>query len=238
MEDSPTADGPFDGAADAPSDEHIYQTIFSAVVEHRLLPGTKLKEEALCDVFGVGRTRIRNILTRLTQDRIVSRPPHRSAFVAHPDVNEARAVFSARRLIECHLVRDVAENMTAKGRKILTRHLKAEEKSRAAGDTAATIRICGGFHLVMAQLSDNMILAEIMEELVSRAALIIAIYQKDSDTRCELEEHRRLIKAVTSGKADAAARIMEDHLRGIEARLDLTPPNEPVADLARIFAVS
>ena len=238
MEDSPTADGPFDGAADAPSDEHIYQTIFSAVVEHRLLPGTKLKEEALCDVFGVGRTRIRNILTRLTQDRIVTRKPNRSAFVAHPDVDEARAVFSARRLIECHLVRDVAENITAKGRKVLTKHLKAEEKSRAEKDTAATIRICGEFHLVLARLSSNAILAEILQELVSRAALIVAIYQKGSDSRCELGEHRRLIKAVTAGKADEAARIMDEHLLGIEARLDLTPPDEPAADLARIFGIS
>ncbi|MEI3788007.1 GntR family transcriptional regulator [Klebsiella pneumoniae] len=40
----------------------IYERILNAIMEHRLLPGTKLVEEKLANVFHVNRTRIREVL--------------------------------------------------------------------------------------------------------------------------------------------------------------------------------
>ena len=34
-----------------------YSRIWSAIVDHRLPPGTRLIEDQLCKVFGIGRTR-------------------------------------------------------------------------------------------------------------------------------------------------------------------------------------
>jgi DNA-binding GntR family transcriptional regulator len=45
-------------------DESIYQALMT-IVEHQLLPGSKLPEEALAEVFGVSRTGIRKVLQRL-----------------------------------------------------------------------------------------------------------------------------------------------------------------------------
>jgi DNA-directed RNA polymerase specialized sigma54-like protein len=46
-------------------DDHIYNSLVKAIVEHRLLPGSKLPEEALAETFGVSRTGIRRVLQRL-----------------------------------------------------------------------------------------------------------------------------------------------------------------------------
>ena len=43
-------------------DESIFQALMTAIVEHQLLPGSKLPEEALAEVFGVSRTGIRKVL--------------------------------------------------------------------------------------------------------------------------------------------------------------------------------
>lgn len=43
----------------------IYERILNAVMEHRLIQGTKLVEEKLASVFGVNRTRIREVVARL-----------------------------------------------------------------------------------------------------------------------------------------------------------------------------
>ncbi|MGB1173168.1 MAG: GntR family transcriptional regulator, partial [Marinobacterium sp.] len=40
-------------------DQHIYEEIFDAILEQRLWPGTRLKEESLGEIFGVSRTIIR-----------------------------------------------------------------------------------------------------------------------------------------------------------------------------------
>ena len=58
------------------SDELMHTRMVNAILEHRLPPGTRLAEDRLAQIFGVSRTRIRPVLTRLAHDRlIVLRPP-------------------------------------------------------------------------------------------------------------------------------------------------------------------
>ena len=51
-----------------PSEAWIYDQVFSAILDQRLMPDTKLTEKDLCDVFGVSRTIIRKVLLRLSID--------------------------------------------------------------------------------------------------------------------------------------------------------------------------
>ena len=67
-----------------PSVDAIHQRVLTAIVEHRLPPGTKLGEERLAKVFGVSRTQIRQVLERLSHDSIVTVLPNRGAFVSSP----------------------------------------------------------------------------------------------------------------------------------------------------------
>ena len=57
----------------------IHAEIFDAIVEQRLPPGTKLGEKALCEIFGVSRTLIRQVLQRLANEHMVevATPPRR-----------------------------------------------------------------------------------------------------------------------------------------------------------------
>lgn len=62
----------------------IVDALTRSIVEHRLLPGSKLVEQKLADQFGVSRTLIRQALFRLSQNRLVRMEPARGAFVAAP----------------------------------------------------------------------------------------------------------------------------------------------------------
>lgn len=86
------------------TDAEIYDRVISAILDHRLLPGTKLVEDKLAGAFGVSRTRIRPVLVRLANENVVIMRPNRGAVVAEPPPAEAHEVFEARRLIEPTLV--------------------------------------------------------------------------------------------------------------------------------------
>jgi DNA-binding GntR family transcriptional regulator len=211
--------------------EEIYRSVFEAIVDHRLLPGTQLKEDVLCEIFKVGRTRIRKVLARLAADNIVDLFPHRGAFVAHPTVEEAKEVFRARRVVEAHLVRAAAENRSDAARSALRRHIGLEQEARESGHQSAAIRLCGDFHLILADLAKSPIMGRFLLELVSRTSLIVAIYESHDTTSCEMDEHKALAKAVISGQADRAAELMMAHLDGIEGRLNLHPPKKIQLDI-------
>jgi DNA-binding GntR family transcriptional regulator len=83
----------------------IVQALTKAIVEHRLLPGSKLAEQKLADHFGVSRTLVRQALLQLSQHQLVTLEPARGAFVAAPSADEARQVFAVRRMLECEMAR-------------------------------------------------------------------------------------------------------------------------------------
>ena len=216
-------------------DERIYRDIFLAIIEQKLLPGTKLKENRLCDIYQVSRARIREILARLSHDKIVTRISNRGAFVAEPSVEEAREVFAARRLIEGHLVRLLAEGKNKGSSEALEAQLERERRARNDGTFSQIIREAGAFHLALAELVESPILGGFLRELISRTSLISAAYERGVPAKCEFDEHRELSACIAEGRAEDAVALMTAHLDGIEARLDLSPPREPQASLGDIL---
>lgn len=172
--------------------DQIQKHIFDAIVDHKLLPGTHLKENELCDLFGVGRNRIRTALLRLSSDHVIEFVANRGAFVARPSVEEAREVFRARRVIEGHLIHRAAERRDDAMRNALKAHLQGAEAARVAGDTARVIRRCGRYHQVLADQAESPIMASFVRELIARSFLIIAIYDAGKPDECEMDEHRLL----------------------------------------------
>src|SRR5690606_41980575 len=75
----------------------IHERVYSAVLDNRLKPGTKLVEERLAEIFSVSRPRIREVLARLAHEQVVELIPQRGAFVAKPTIEKAKDVFEARR---------------------------------------------------------------------------------------------------------------------------------------------
>lgn len=220
----------------ATQDQKIYEHIFDAILEQRLAPGTKLTEEGLGEVFGVSRTIIRRALSRLTHEGVIELIPNRGAFVAKPDVDAARQVLDARRLIELALVERVVERAAQLKREIKLLRLLIEEEhaSAARADTGTAIRLSGEFHLELAQLANNVPMANFLRALVSQTSLIIAMYESSQGSNCAIDEHSRLLDAVERGDKLTAHSLMAEHLDHIEARLELVQSEQEV-DLEKVF---
>src|SRR5688572_32635771 len=91
-------------SASAASAAGVYERIWNAIMDHSLPPETRLVEERLCEIFGLGRTRLRQVLQRLAHEGVVTLMPNRGAMVSKPSVREAREVFASRRVIEAGIV--------------------------------------------------------------------------------------------------------------------------------------
>ena len=70
--------------------DEMHARIVEAIVEHRLAPGTKLREERLAELFQVSRTQVRPVLQRLEHEGLVERQPRRGAVVAAPSREATR----------------------------------------------------------------------------------------------------------------------------------------------------
>lgn len=218
-----------------PSVDTIHQRVLTAIVEHRLPPGTKLGEERLAKVFGVSRTQIRQVIERLSHDSIVTVQPNRGAFVSSPTVEEAREVFAARRLIEPDLIRQAIRRAGPAEIRRLRDHVRSESDAREANDKRGVVRLSGEFHQLIADIAGNRFLAKTMRELEALTCLVIILYDAPNMPACPYHEHSDLVDAIEARDEERAASFMVEHLRHVEGSLDFDGSSDGEIDFESIF---
>lgn len=210
----------------------IVDAITSAIVERQLMPGTKLAEQKIADLFGVSRTLVRQALNQLSRDRLVTLSPARGACVAMPGADEARQVFAVRAMIESTMVRDLCAIVSDEQVAALVAHLQAEQAAVARTDVPGRTRLLADFHTVLARMTGNEVLAELLADLLNRSSLIALMYQSSLSARQSQREHQGIVAAIGRRDGRSAARLMAQHLASVERNLHLpsvTPPATPSA---------
>jgi len=213
------------------STSHIVESLTRAIVEHRLHPGTKLAEQKLADHFGVSRTLVRQALFQLSQNRLIRMEPARGAFVATPSVEEAKQVFEVRRMLEIEMTRQFVRHVTPSKIKALQAHVAEERKAVEQQDVPGRTELLGDFHVRMAELLGNQVLADMLRDLISRCALITLMYQSSHGAEHSNDEHVAIVKALAAKDEARAVQLMEDHLRNVMSELtfDRKPPTSDIA---------
>ena len=217
----------------ASSTDQIVESITGAIVERRLMPGTKLVEQQIADVFAVSRTVVRQALNRLSRDRLVTLEPARGAFVAMPSIDEARQVFQVRRLVEGGMARQLAHDITDAQVEQLRAHLRDERSAVSRNDVSGRTRLLADFHVVLARLLGNEVLAQLIADLLSRSQLIALMYQSGYSAEHSQTEHVQIVEALEKRDGRAAARLMEQHITSVERNLRLDPRTPDLASVLK-----
>ena len=201
----------------------IVSALTQAIVTHRLKPGAKLAEQTIATQFGVSRTLVRQALFQLSQHRLIRMEPARGAYVASPSEAEARQVFAVRRMVEAEMTRAFVRQVSPAQITTLQAHIRAEKAALACDDTPARTRRTGllrDFHVRMAELMGNQVLAELLDALISRCTLITLMYQSADAAGHSSDEHAQIVAALAAHDELLAVRLMDEHLQHVQAGLD------------------
>lgn len=216
-------------------EQAIYDDIHRAIAERRLLPGAKLTEEALGEVFNVSRARIRRVLLLLAKENVVRLEPNRGAFVWRPSVRDARNVLDARRVIELEIIRGAVAYADSDHIAGLRRIIGEEKKALLGADYSRSMRLSGEFHMALAHSANNHILSEFLAGLISRCYLILATYQKRDVQVCPQTDHEDLVDLIEKRDLEGALTAQRLHFDHIEHELDLSDKPAPSLTLKQIF---
>ncbi len=203
------------------STDHIVQALTKAIIEHELQPGEKLKEQHIANQFGVSRTLVRQALYQLSQKHLIRIEQARGAFVAAPSSKEAREVFAVRMILESAMLESLIACITPQKIKILRAHIKVEAVAVHGADAANRTKLLGDFHVLMAELLDNDVLAQSLQDLISRCSLITLLYQSEHAAGHSHNEHVDILQAIADQNVAQAKQLMQSHLQSVLAGLDL-----------------
>jgi DNA-binding GntR family transcriptional regulator len=80
--------------------DKLAATLQARVISGELVSGTRLRQEALAEEFGVSRTPVREALRKLQASGLVEVQPHRGALVRAPSAREIRDAYEVRAELE------------------------------------------------------------------------------------------------------------------------------------------
>ena len=201
--------------------DQIADQLTEAVHEHRLQPGAKLREDEVCEIFGVSRTIVRQALRSLEFAGLLTIEKNRGAFVSKPTLKEAHEVFQARALLEPTTARAAAERARDADIEILERHIEAEHAALAQDEAGLALKLSGDFHLEIAGIADQHTIEQFLRQLISRSSLVIALYWRRRNALCESNAHHALLDAFRNRDGANAEELMKGHLLDIYSQLDL-----------------
>jgi DNA-binding GntR family transcriptional regulator len=216
-------------------EDRVFNAILDAVLDHRLAPGTQLKERELCEIFGVTRGAVRAALTRLGHSLLVELRPNRGAVIANPSLEETRDMFEARRVLEAAIVQRLAKALTARQIAELRSFVAEERRAYEKGDRKAGQRLSIRFHKVLSELAGNRTLDRFMGHLICRTPLL-ALARTGRIAYCGADEHREIVEALARRDASGAARCMTQHLNHVEGELIAEPGEKAPATLAEVLS--
>ncbi|MEO3752878.1 GntR family transcriptional regulator [Streptomyces sp. B6B3] len=216
---------PLSGAAPVPipsRTQFVLEALTRAILTGQLTPGSPLVENELAARFGVSKTPVREALKTLAGRGLVVMSEYRGAAVRTVDAAMARSVYDVRLLLEPEAVR-----RTVAGRSDLTAAHTALARADSAVDTAERSLANRDFHRALYLPCGNPLLAQLLDDLRDQAALVSSFaWQVDPTWRREADEHRAILARAEEGDAEAAARLLHEHIQGFVRRAFPKDSNE------------
>ena len=126
-------------------------------------------------------------------------------------------------MIEGSLVQALCARITDAQIHELREHLAAEQDAIARTDVPGRTRLLADFHVLLARMAGNEVLAHLLSDLLSRCSLIALMYQSAHSAEHSQAGHVAIVDALARRDARAATRLMADHLGQVETNLQLQP---------------
>ncbi|MBS0446710.1 MAG: GntR family transcriptional regulator [Proteobacteria bacterium] len=221
----------------------IAQRVVESILGQKLKPGERLGEQELADTFGVSRTLVREALMQLQARGFVEVRTRKGWYVVEPSIDEARDAFEARRAVEAGMLRESSVLREA-GKplqsvvKRLREHIKDEQAAIAGTDIATRTFLLADFHVCLAECLGHKVLCDLLRDLTARTTLVASLYQSTHDAAESCADHARIVATLAQGDAEGAAKLMMEHIGGVESALGKSSakPADPVERLRATLA--
>jgi DNA-binding GntR family transcriptional regulator len=193
--------------------DRIRHAIERDIVSGKLMPGTKLDEDALAARHGASRTPVREALQQLASQGLIELRAHSGAFVATLTVVELAEMFEAMAFLEAACAALAARRHTARDRQLLAAAHDTCAKAARRKDPEAFYVANAGFHERIYAASHNGYLAARTVQLRNR----LEAYRREATFHpglmsLTMAEHERIMRAIFDMDETAAAKQMRSHL--------------------------
>ncbi|MED1472148.1 GntR family transcriptional regulator [Bacillus salipaludis] len=204
-------------------EQQIYQILRNAIFNAELPPGTQLVESSLAEGFGVSRTPIRAVLSRLKYESLVRFIPNKGTFVYCPTPEEAEQIFYIRQILEPEATYLTALHASPSDLERMNLFLDQEEQFYQQDQPQHALQAIQSFHLAVVEACKNSYLIQYLREILSLTLIIQTFYDvTETETTHSNHQHRELYEAIKQRDSIRAKQLAIEHIPFIIRDIDFT----------------
>ncbi|TML67624.1 MAG: GntR family transcriptional regulator [Actinobacteria bacterium] len=207
--------------------QRAYEYLREEILSERLQPGTELQEVALSQELGVSRGPIREAISRLAAEGLVTVRPRRGAVVRLLSKEEFLELYQVREALEMMAVRLAVPRLGEQDLATLEGLIAAMSRYAERGEVEQFFEANAAFHAHLLEASGNQKLRELYGQLLGQ----MGRYRMRSLTlrgnlQRSVAEHAAILRAARRGDAERAAHLMSEHIRVPQGRLKALDADE------------
>ena len=195
------------------------ELIREAIVDGRLHPGQRLKEEELARELGISRTPVREALLMLQAEGLVDATPNRGATVRRHTAEDIDDLYQLRALLEGHATRRATSGLSDEAIASLREScLRFEALLRqGTNDLRELVKENLSFHATILDGAGSARLASMVRNVIE-LPLVYRSYTWYSPEQQQISAHYhvQIVRALEARDADRAEIVMKEHI--FEAR--------------------
>ncbi|NOU93198.1 GntR family transcriptional regulator [Paenibacillus sp. LMG 31456] len=204
--------------------EEIYNIIKEFILNHRLKPGDKINIDQLARELEVSNIPIRESLSRLIAEGLVTAVPYKGMFVMHMSVKELDDIFELRRTLELLALRKAAviiekEHILDMLKDWESVTFTQEQTLEEALLTLAKMN--DDLHGMYLKHCGNDMLRQLVEQYIERIQRYLLVLHPDIQKdllQIEWSEHLQVLSALSEGNVELAVERLEHHLNNSQSR--------------------
>lgn len=190
----------------------VLRALRAEIIAGTIARGSRLKEDALAERFGVSRVPVREALRQLETEGFVVAEKFKGVTVAESSAGAVIELMQVRRGLEV-LAAELAARRNGGESAALLREVAGEPRS---DQEVAALEPRFSFHRLVARASGNDRLDQMIERLIHQTAWAFERVTRE-EVASSSGDHAAIADAILRGSAVQASLLMEEHLRRDEA---------------------
>ncbi|MEM0134861.1 MAG: GntR family transcriptional regulator [Thermoplasmatales archaeon] len=207
--------------ADFTESYRVFIQIRELIMSGEYLPGEKLTEQYISDLFNTSRYTVKIALSKIEEEGLVKLDPYKGYTVAKIDLAESIELLEARALIEGLIGRIAAVKITENEIRKLREILQDMRNSVEEKDFHTYSKLNTLFHETIYAATKNNGLLKVVSNLKTR---VIRYQYKvayiPGRTPKSLEEHERILNALENHDSEKASEAMQKHVLSVKQTIE------------------
>jgi GntR family transcriptional regulator, rspAB operon transcriptional repressor len=216
--------------------ELAYAAIVNLILSYQLRPGERTSVIQLSDRLKLGRTPVKEAITRLQAEGLLTVTGRSGTTVREVTAESARQIFALRRALEAFAVDDAVRLADANDFERLKSLLSAMGEAGTGDyfqDAARFVRANVEFHSTIVAAARNPSLDRLYAQVQIQAQIVTYLYHRGENPKAAKQrqsEHAKILKALMARDHRLLKELLAEHAKATESAVLQCVPRESLPE--------